>query len=168
LATTTTTMRARSNVGDGRRRTARRARGAPLRVRACRNCARTVVVVARAREGVAAKGAMRDEESTRESTRAARASEGDEEEEDTMSMKIAMGLLDFYKREVSPILPKSCRFVPTCSEYARQAYRKYGTSKGFVLTAWRIMRCNPFGDKGYDPPMWPPPYLGNSPANLDD
>ena len=120
------------------------------------------------REGVAAKGAMRDEESTRESTRAARASEGDEEEEDTMSMKIAMGLLDFYKREVSPILPKSCRFVPTCSEYARQAYRKYGTSKGFVLTAWRIMRCNPFGDKGYDPPMWPPPYLGNSPANLDD
>ena len=128
MATTTTTMRARSNVGDGRRRTARRARGAPLRVRACRNCARTVVVVARAREGVAAKGAMRDEESTRESTRAARASEGDEEEEDTMSMKIAMGLLDFYKREVSPILPKSLRMKLISPSPDRVIRRASGTT----------------------------------------
>lgn len=90
-------------------------------------------------------------------------------DEDTASMKIAMGLLDFYKREVSPLLPKSCRYVPTCSEYARQAYKKYGTSKGFVLTAWRLLRCNPLpllGGSGYDPPMWPPPYLGSDPAEL--
>ena len=84
------------------------------------------------------------------------------------TMRVAMGLLDFYKREISPALPKSCRFVPTCSEYARQAYKKYGTKKGFVLTAWRIMRCNPLGGKGYDPPMWPPVYLGSDPVRLDD
>ena len=93
---------------------------------------------------------------------------GERVEEDSLAMRVAMGLLDFYKREISPALPKSCRFVPTCSEYARQAYKKYGTKKGFVLTAWRIMRCNPLGGKGYDPPMWPPVYLGSDPVRLDD
>ena len=93
---------------------------------------------------------------------------GERVDEDSLAMRVAMGLLDFYKREISPALPKSCRFVPTCSEYARQAYKKYGTKKGFVLTAWRIMRCNPLGGKGYDPPMWPPVYLGSDPVRLDD
>jgi len=93
---------------------------------------------------------------------------GERVDEDSLAMRVAMGLLDFYKREISPALPKSCRFVPTCSEYARQAYKKYGTKKGFVLTAWRIMRCNPLGGKGYDPPMWPPVHLGSDPFRLDD
>lgn len=93
---------------------------------------------------------------------------GERVDEDSLAMRVAMGLLDFYKREISPALPKSCRFVPTCSEYARQAYKKYGTKKGFVLTAWRIMRCNPLGGKGYDPPMWPPVHLGSDPVRSDD
>lgn len=47
--------------------------------------------------------------------------------------------------EISPLLPKSCRFVPTCSEYSMIAYKKYGFAKGTVLTAWRLCRCNPLG-----------------------
>ncbi|XP_027906455.1 putative membrane protein insertion efficiency factor isoform X2 [Vigna unguiculata] len=56
--------------------------------------------------------------------------------------------------EISPILPKSCRYVPTCSEYSMEAYKRYGVVKGTVLTAWRLCRCNPLGGHGYDPPRW--------------
>lgn len=41
-----------------------------------------------------------------------------------------------------------------------EAFKKFGVGKGFVLTAWRLLRCAPWGDKGYDPPRWPPPHLG--------
>jgi putative membrane protein insertion efficiency factor len=58
---------------------------------------------------------------------------------------MALALLRFYKREISPIMPPSCRFIPTCSEYAMDAFKKYGLCKGFVLTSWRLLRCNPFG-----------------------
>ncbi|XP_056172275.1 UPF0161 protein At3g09310 isoform X4 [Syzygium oleosum] len=56
--------------------------------------------------------------------------------------------------EISPILPNSCRYVPTCSEYSMAAYKKYGVVKGTVLTAWRLCRCNPLGGSGFDPPRW--------------
>ncbi|KAK1312389.1 UPF0161 protein [Acorus calamus] len=56
--------------------------------------------------------------------------------------------------EISPILPNSCRYVPTCSEYSMIAYKKYGVVKGTVLTAWRLCRCNPLGGSGFDPPRW--------------
>ncbi|CAI5968185.1 unnamed protein product [Closterium sp. NIES-65] len=62
--------------------------------------------------------------------------------------------------EISPWIPASCRFVPTCSEYSVMALRKYGLLRGGILTAWRLLRCNPFGPSGYDPPRWfgePPP-----------
>ena len=154
-----------------RRATLSRAR--LTRVVACRRCLdssaskcaqKTVVVLASsARSGVFARGAS-NEESPVSASDESEASSSSEEASESVTMRVAMALLDFYKREVSPLLPKSCRYVPTCSEYARQAYKKYGTSKGFVLTAWRLMRCNPFGGKGYDPPMWPPPYLGSPPA----
>ncbi|KAF0896940.1 hypothetical protein E2562_030787 [Oryza meyeriana var. granulata] len=52
-------------------------------------------------------------------------------------------MLKFYKREISPLLPSSCRYVPTCSEYSMQAYKRYGVAKGTILTAWRLCRCNP-------------------------
>mmetsp|Transcript_21573 Transcript_21573/g.45365 ORF Transcript_21573/g.45365 Transcript_21573/m.45365 type:complete len:170 (+) Transcript_21573:187-696(+) len=68
----------------------------------------------------------------------------------------SLALLKFYKREISPLLPPSCRYVPTCSEYAMEAYSKFGFGKGTVLTAWRIFRCSPWGGRGYDPPCWPP------------
>jgi hypothetical protein len=72
---------------------------------------------------------------------------------------LSLALIAFYRREVSPLLPKSCRFLPTCSDYAQQAYTKYGVGKGFALTAWRIARCTPWGGSGYDPVRWPPPGL---------
>lgn len=56
-----------------------------------------------------------------------------------------------YRRLISPLLPPSCRFTPTCSQYAIEALRKHGPVKGLVLTAWRILRCNPWGGSGYDP-----------------
>ena len=59
--------------------------------------------------------------------------------------------ISFYQRCISPLTPPSCRFTPTCSEYARQALRKHGPVKGLWLAAWRILRCNPWGGSGYDP-----------------
>ena len=57
----------------------------------------------------------------------------------------------FYQLYLSPLLGPSCRFTPTCSEYARQAILKYGPIKGLGLAIWRILRCNPWGGSGYDP-----------------
>ena len=57
----------------------------------------------------------------------------------------------FYQRFITPYTPASCRFTPTCSEYARQALLKHGVIKGTMLTVWRILRCNPWGGFGYDP-----------------
>lgn len=56
-----------------------------------------------------------------------------------------------YKRFVSPLLPPSCRFQPSCSIYAVHAVKKYGVLKGSWLALWRIVRCNPFSKGGYDP-----------------
>lgn len=60
-------------------------------------------------------------------------------------------LIRFYKRRISPGLPPSCRFLPTCSEYAYEAIGKHGALKGGLMAAWRILRCNPFCKGGYDP-----------------
>ena len=57
----------------------------------------------------------------------------------------------FYQRYVSPLTPPSCRFTPTCSQYAIEALRKHGPVKGLLLAIWRILRCNPWGGSGYDP-----------------
>ncbi|BFI24533.1 uncharacterized protein MPTK2_1g12470 [Marchantia polymorpha subsp. ruderalis] len=78
----------------------------------------------------------------------------EEESVDNVGVQVALAVLRFYKRELSPYIPASCRYVPTCSEYAQQAYRKYGFAKGSVLTAWRLARCNPLGSSGFDPPRW--------------
>lgn len=65
---------------------------------------------------------------------------------------ICIALIKFYKKYISPLKGHStCIFVPTCSEYAIQAYEKYGFFKGTLLTIWRILRCNPFNRGGYDP-----------------
>ena len=71
----------------------------------------------------------------------------------------ALGMLRFYKNAISPLLQPACRFQPTCSAYAMDAYKKFGGGKGTALTAWRLMRCNPWGGSGYDPVKWPPPGL---------
>ena len=56
-----------------------------------------------------------------------------------------------YQKVISPYTPPSCRFTPTCSEYARQALIKHGPVKGLWLAVRRILRCHPWGGSGYDP-----------------
>ena len=60
-------------------------------------------------------------------------------------------LVKFYRYCISPLTPASCRFTPTCSQYAIEAIRKYGPIKGCWLAAKRIGRCHPWGGSGYDP-----------------
>lgn len=64
---------------------------------------------------------------------------------------LVVKLLRGYKFFLSPLLPPSCRFYPTCSEYAAEAVGKYGVLKGAVLSVKRILRCHPFHPGGYDP-----------------
>lgn len=64
---------------------------------------------------------------------------------------IALFLLRAYKLTISPLLPPSCRFTPTCSEYVAEAIAKYGFLRGLVLGLKRLSRCHPFCEGGYDP-----------------
>jgi uncharacterized protein len=64
---------------------------------------------------------------------------------------IAVFLITLYQKLISPLLPASCRFVPTCSQYAKDAIDKYGIARGAYLAARRILRCHPFHPGGYDP-----------------
>ena len=57
----------------------------------------------------------------------------------------------FYRKFISPFTPPSCRFTPTCSEYAIEAITKHGPFKGTWLTVRRVLRCHPWGGSGYDP-----------------
>ncbi|MEG2614432.1 MAG: membrane protein insertion efficiency factor YidD [Alistipes sp.] len=60
-------------------------------------------------------------------------------------------LVKFYQLCISPFTPPSCRYTPTCSQYAVEALRKYGPIKGLWLAVRRIARCHPWGGSGYDP-----------------
>ena len=60
-------------------------------------------------------------------------------------------LVRFYQLCISPLKPPSCRFTPTCSQYAIEALRKHGAIKGLYLTIRRLLRCHPWGGSGYDP-----------------
>ena len=64
---------------------------------------------------------------------------------------VALWMLRGYKRWISPALPPSCRYVPTCSEYAMEAVERYGTLRGLAMTAARLLRCHPFAKGGLDP-----------------
>lgn len=68
-----------------------------------------------------------------------------------MTAKLLIALIRGYQFTLSPFLGGSCRFLPTCSEYAIEAIRTHGALRGGVLAARRIMRCHPFGRSGYDP-----------------
>jgi putative membrane protein insertion efficiency factor len=65
--------------------------------------------------------------------------------------RLAVGPIKVYQRFVSPMLPPSCRYWPSCSEYVLQAIQKHGLLKGGLLGAWRIIRCNPWSKGGIDP-----------------
>ncbi len=64
---------------------------------------------------------------------------------------LLLALIRFYKRFISPALPPSCRFTPTCSEYAYEAIVRYGALKGSWLGLRRLGRCGPWNPGGYDP-----------------
>ena len=66
--------------------------------------------------------------------------------------RVAMALIRFYRRYLSGLKPApTCRFTPTCSAYALEAFEKRGFFAGLTLTLWRILRCSPFSPAGYDP-----------------
>ena len=64
---------------------------------------------------------------------------------------VMIWLIGLYRKYISPLKPPCCRFTPTCSAYAVEAFQKRGFFVGFALTVWRILRCNPFSKGGYDP-----------------
>jgi putative membrane protein insertion efficiency factor len=64
---------------------------------------------------------------------------------------LAAAAVVVYQRLVSPLLPRACRFAPSCSEYARLALLEYGLARGAWLAARRLLRCHPFHPGGYDP-----------------
>ena len=65
--------------------------------------------------------------------------------------RILIALVKFYRSAISPYTKPSCRFSPTCSEYAMEALEKYGALKGTWLTLKRLSKCHPFHKGGYDP-----------------
>jgi len=69
-----------------------------------------------------------------------------------MFKKLLTGIIKLYKKLISPILPSSCRFYPSCSEYSINSIEKYGIFKGLILSIYRILRCNPFSKGGVNFP----------------
>jgi putative membrane protein insertion efficiency factor len=65
--------------------------------------------------------------------------------------KLAILFIKFYQLSISPLLPNTCRFTPSCSQYGIEAINKYGAFKGSFLSLKRILRCHPWGGSGYDP-----------------
>jgi len=61
-----------------------------------------------------------------------------------------LGLLRLYRLAVSPLTPASCKYHPSCSQYALDAVRRFGVLRGSVLAAWRLLRCNPWSHGGVD------------------
>ncbi len=64
--------------------------------------------------------------------------------------KIFILPIKFYQKFISPLLPPSCRFYPSCSNYAVEAIERFGIIKGMILAVWRILRCNPLCKGGFD------------------
>jgi putative membrane protein insertion efficiency factor len=68
-----------------------------------------------------------------------------------MIQKALLLVIWFYQKAVSPYLPRSCRYYPTCSAYALEAVKKYGVIKGSFLAIRRVLRCHPLHEGGFDP-----------------
>ena len=66
--------------------------------------------------------------------------------------RMLIALVRFYQKRISPLKPSgTCKYIPTCSEYAVTAIERYGALKGGRMAAWRLLRCNPWSKGGYDP-----------------
>jgi uncharacterized protein len=68
-----------------------------------------------------------------------------------MLARVSLLLIRGYRKGISPLLPNSCRYVPSCSAYAEEAITRYGAAKGGWLTVRRLLRCHPWGGSGHDP-----------------
>jgi putative membrane protein insertion efficiency factor len=65
--------------------------------------------------------------------------------------RASVALIRVYRRYISPMLPASCRYTPSCSLYTLQAIEKYGLLRGGLMGTWRLLRCHPFSKGGFDP-----------------
>ena len=65
--------------------------------------------------------------------------------------KVIINLIRFYRKNISPLKPPCCRYVPTCSQYAIEAIEKHGAFRGSLMAIWSILRCTPLSKGGYDP-----------------
>ncbi|HEB70899.1 MAG TPA: membrane protein insertion efficiency factor YidD [Desulfobulbus sp.] len=65
--------------------------------------------------------------------------------------RLLIFLVRGYQYVISPLFPPTCRYTPTCSQYAVEAVTRYGPFRGTVLALWRLLRCHPFARGGYDP-----------------
>ncbi|HEY2391614.1 MAG TPA: membrane protein insertion efficiency factor YidD [Candidatus Angelobacter sp.] len=81
--------------------------------------------------------------------------------------QVATVFLRLYKGIVSPFLPVSCRYVPSCSEYTAEAVARYGLFHGLALGLWRLLRCNPLAHGGYDPVPQKEPARSAAAGRLD-
>ncbi|MDO5672776.1 MAG: membrane protein insertion efficiency factor YidD [Actinomycetaceae bacterium] len=83
---------------------------------------------------------------------------------------VAKGIIRVYQRFISPLFPPSCKYYPSCSSYGLRAFEVHGFFKGLVLSAWRILRCNPMSDGGVDhvplPGRWDNPWT--EPGSITD
>jgi putative membrane protein insertion efficiency factor len=84
---------------------------------------------------------------------------------DQIAKILVLGLLRAYKWALSPMLPPACRYVPSCSEYALEAVKRYGALRGGALAVWRLVRCHPFAKGGYDPVVGPAGHSSHSTAD---
>ena len=71
-----------------------------------------------------------------------------------VAARTIIALVRIYQRYLSILKPPTCRYYPSCSEYAARAVRARGLLRGSLLAAWRLLRCNPFSSGGYDPGPW--------------
>jgi len=88
--------------------------------------------------------------------------------------RLFLALIRAYGRWISPLFPRRCRYEPTCSAYAAESVRRFGFARGSLLAAWRLLRCNPFSNGGFDPvperftlrtgPVKPSVYHGDASA----
>ena len=65
--------------------------------------------------------------------------------------RLLVTMITAYRRFLSPALPRRCRYEPSCSVYAITAIRRFGALRGSLLAGWRLLRCNPFSNGGFDP-----------------